>query len=240
MILIGGLVAGFCLLWVLCMQMILAYRSSAPVFEAAATVQTQSLEFPFSIPGTTLIAEQLVSYDGLFSEGEGAYDVTNVAALLLYNYGDQGIDRAQVCLRAGCVQYAFVFDTVPAGARILVPEQNALEYAVTAFQDCTGYQSTDPSDWHCTDRILLTYPDMGAVSVTNLTEEKLTGIYLKYKTYYSQGDFFVGGKTEIFYIRELKPNENIQVYPNNYAFGYSGFVQITIASAEDIYISQCR
>ena len=231
MILISGLCAGFCVLWFLCTQLASAYNCSEPVLSIVPTVQTQpiqQMQFPFEIPGTTLIAEQIVSYDGLFTEGDSVYDVTNVAALLLYNYGDYGITDAEILLQAGKVEFRFTADTLPAGERLLVPEQNRKEYGPKEFTFCTGWQQVDKSGWQKTDIISLQYPDMGEVVVTNLTDGKLNGIYLLYKTYYPEADFYVGGQTCTYYIEKLDAGESIRIYPHNYALGYSRFARIMI------------
>ncbi len=230
-ILIGGLSAAFCVLWSLCTQMIAAYFSTEPVLALVTKNDILSqvdLQFPFKIPGTTLIAEQIVSYDGMFSEGSGTGNVTNVAALLLYNCGTQGITEAQVRLQAGEVQFLFSVDTIPAGTRVLVPEKSGKEFGPKIFSSCKGSQKTDNSDWQKEAVIKLEYPDMGTVTVTNLSGRELTGICLYYKTYYPEADFYVGGKTLIYYIENLAPNEYIQIYPYSYALGYSKFARIEI------------
>lgn len=208
-----------------------SYFSAEPVLvlvQKNELLSQERLQFPFKIPGTTLIAEQIVSYDGLFLEGDDDHDVVNVAALLLYNCGDQGITAAQIELQAGQVQFEFAADTIPAGARILLPEKNAKEFGPKVFTACKGIQQTDKSDWQQENLLKLAYPDMGTVTVTNLSDRELTGIYLHYKAYYPEADFFVGGKTHMYYIESLKPGEYIQIYPNNYALGYSKFARIEI------------
>ncbi len=231
MILVFGLCAGFCVLWFLCAQIATAYIGDPSIIRIEPIVQNQSLqtmEFPFEIPGTTLIAEQIVSYDGLFTSGEDTYDVTNVAALLLYNYGDCGIENAQILLQAGAVQLVFVADTIPAGQRLLVMEREGKEYGPDRFSSCAGWQREDMSDWSMADCIKLQYPDMGTVVVTNLTDKKMTGIHLRYKTYYPDADFYVGGQTNCYCIDILEPRESIRINPKFYALEYSRFVQIKI------------
>ena len=230
-ILISGLCTGFSILWFLCAQMTAAYFSAETVLSVTPVLEQtweDALQFPFEIPGTTLIAEQIVSYDGQFSEEGSTSDVVNVAALLLYNYGQQGIAQTQIRLKAGQVWFEFSADTIPAGGRILVPEKNGKEFGPQKFSSCKGSQQADGTDWENTDRIRLEYPDMGTVVVTNLTDRTLSGICLYYKSYYEDGDFYVGGKTVAYYIEALAPNEYIQIYPYNYALGYSRFARIEI------------
>lgn len=233
-ILIGGLCSGFCILWFLCVQLLFAYDKCESYLSFAPMAQTlpaQQLQFPFEIPGTTLIAEQIVAYDGLFAEGETVRHVTNVAALLLYNCGQQGVTDAQVRLQAGQVQFVFSADTIPAGARILVPEQAGKEFGPKEFTVCSGYQRVDKSDWEMEHKLQLKYPQMGEIVVSNLTDSPLTGIRLHYKTYYQEADFYVGGNTHIYYIDYLGPRENIRIYPYNYAYGYSKFARIEIGNS---------
>lgn len=233
-LLTGGLCAVFCVIWSFCAHMTVAHFSAEPVLSLAPEKEIQSrecLQFPFEIPGTTLIAEQIVSYDGLHTVGDKTGNVSNVAALMLYNYGEDGITEALVQLQAGQVHFAFEADTIPAGARILVPEQDGKEFGPKEFTACSGSQSVDDSDWLMEQRIQLAYPQMGEVVVSNLTGSRLTGICLYYKTYYQDMDFYVGGKTQMYYIQTLEPGEYIRIYPYNYALGYSKFARIVIGKS---------
>ena len=231
MILTGTLFACFCSLWLLFTQLAsLVYRKD-PLLCVTPSMQTQQeeiLEFPFEIPGTTLIAEQIVSYDGLVTIGENTDNATNVAALLLYNYGEYGIQDAQVLLQAGQVQFVFVADTIPAGERLLVPEREGKEYGPNTFSSSSGWQRVDTTNWSAEEQIRLQYPQMGAIDVTNITDTVLTDIYLQYKTYYAEADFYVGSMTHTYRIDMLQPGEYIRIYPQFYALGYSKIVRVKI------------
>ena len=232
MILISSLCMAFSILWGISTRMILAFSPRMPVLSLDALGEDSALEFPFKIPGTTLIAEQIVSYDGLFTEGDAAQDVVNVAAILLYNYGQQGISEANIYLQAGEDFFSFCADTIPAGARILVPEKTAKAFCVRKITHCSGWQNTDISDWKQENLLELTYPKLGEVVVRNKTDRQLGEILLYYKTYYSQSDFYVGGNTFVYYIAGLQPGESLCIKPYNYAFGYSKFAKIEIQNPE--------
>lgn len=229
-ILVGGLLTSFCALWLFCTQLSTAGYDKKPVLSVLPAEQPQpveDLQFPFAIPGTTLIAERIVSYDGWFAEGDEGRDVVNCAALLLYNCGEYGIDSGEVVLEAGTVRFEFSVSTLPAGERLLVPEKKGLEYGPEQFSSCNGTQVSQQGEWS-ENRIGLEYPDMGSVVVTNLSDQILNEIYLYYKAYLPETCFYVGGNTGIAFVERLEPGQSICIYPYNYALGYSRFVRVKV------------
>lgn len=226
-LLICSMVAAFAAFWLLHTQISAKGKDLAVYLEPAPSQQIENTQqFPFNIPGTTLCAERIVSYDGWVAEGEIGFEATNTAALLLYNYGTNGITEAEIMLESGAVQLVFAVDTIPAGERVLVPEKTGKGYGPTNFTAYSGWQRDDNEDWLQETRLRLGFPDMGCITVTNLTDQILHGITLHYKNYLPEASFYVGGKTNKYYVERIEPGETICIYPLNYAFGYSKIARI--------------
>lgn len=236
MLLAVGFSAGFCVLWILLVNVntALAYSlASRPVLsvlpgEVSEQTGAEEIILPVSVPGTCLVAEQIVLYEGPFLEDDSGTEVTNVAALLLRNTGQFGVERARVVLEAGAVQLVFEADTIPAGQAVLVLEKDGKEYGPQTFTGCTGWEVCSQEDWSGAEMLEIQSVDMGTVRVTNQTDKVLAGILLHYKNYLADPGFFVGGRTYLYLIERLEPGQTIYIYPSHYANGYSQFARVEL------------
>lgn len=231
-----GFGAGFCVLWALLVnaQSALAYQwDTRPVLsvlpgEGAELERDEEMALPVSVPGTCLVVEQIVMYEGPFLEDDSGREVVNVAALLLRNTGEFGVESARVVLEAGALQFVFEADTIPAGQAVLVLEKGGKEYGPRTFTGCTGWAVCCQEDWSGVEMLDIQSVDMGTVRVTNQTDKVLAGILLHYKNYLADPGFFVGGRTYLYLIERLEPGQTIYIYPSHYANGYSRFARVEV------------
>lgn len=236
MLLAVGFGAGFCVLWILLVNgyTALAYcLASGPVFsvspgEILGQTGAEEMIMPFPVPGTCLVAEQIVLYEGPFLEADSAQETVQVAALLLRNTGEFGVESARVILEARSVQLVFEADTIPAGQAVLVLEKDGKEYGPQTFTGCTGWEVCSQADWSGAALLSIQGVDIGTVAVTNLTDRVLAGIQLYYKNYLSEPGFYVGGRTFMYLIERLEAGQTIYIYPSHYANGYSDFARVEV------------
>ncbi len=229
-LLICGFTAAVVSLWLLFVQVFPSEEELRLQLEPAVALEREDWGFPVHISGTTLIAEKIVSYEGWHAEGDIGFETTDTAALLLYNYGAENIANAQVVLKVGAVEMVFVLDTLPAGERVLVPEQTGKGYGATVFHEYSGWQTVDYGDWDCALQLQFGFPDIGTITVTNRTDRTLCGITLHYKNYLPEASFYVGGRTNLHYIERIEPGDTICIYPLNYAYGYSKILRIQLGN----------
>lgn len=239
MLLVVGFSAGFCVLWVLLANAYTAvagYQALQPVFsvlpgEVPELTRPEELSLPILVPGTCLVAEQIVLYEGPFLENDSGRETVQ-AALLLRNTGAFGVQSAEVILEAGAVKLVFEADTIPAGQAVLALEKDGKEYGPQTFTGCTGWAVCSLEDWSGTEMLDIRGVDMGTVEVTNLTDRVLSGIRLYYKNYLQEPGFFVGGRTYLYLIERLEPGQTIYIYPSRYANGYSRFARVELAEIQ--------
>lgn len=234
MLLVTGFGASFFLLWYLLTGSLAAISfqvDSKPVLQVVLgqmTGDTLAQKLPLQVQGTSLIAEQIVLYEGPLPENAASGEVVNTAALLLRNTGAYGIEQAEVVLETGDRQYVFQADTIPPGEAVLVPEKNRCAYGPQAFTACYGTAVYSTADWNCADTLLIQPVDIGTVRVSNQTDEVLCGIMLYYKDYTADPGFFVGEQAYMHLIEFLEPGQTIYINPVFYTEGYSRIARINI------------
>ncbi len=240
MLLVVGLSAGFGVLWLLLFngQKTLAYYlSSQPVLsvspgQVSEQPRAEEIVLPFPVPGTCLVAEQIVLYEGPFLEPGSTEETIQTAALLLRNTGEFGVESARVIFEAGAVKLVFEADTIPAGQAVLVMEKDGREYGPQKFTGCTGWAVCGFGSWSREELLEIKSVGMGAVVITNQTDRVLTDIQLYYKSYLPEPGFYVGGHTFICLIERLEASQTICIYPSHYANGYSGFVKVEVTGIQ--------
>ena len=190
-------------------------------------VNTQ-LILPAEIPGTTLIAQKLVSYEGPFLEDGSDREVVNVAALQVFNTGTKEVLQACVELWREDTAYKFYAERIPPGGTVLILESSGSSYLPDGFTACSGRQLTAQSEPETRKQISVSDRAMGTVVVTNLTDKNIEDISLYYKSWLSPPGIYVGGICYTATIPVLLPGQTLEIFPHHYASGYSKVVSVTI------------
>lgn len=236
MLLIVGFGVCFAVLWLLLSNSVTALTCAAvsePLFQMHAQTggndaQKKEQTLPLPVSGTSLIAEQIMLYEGAFLEDSYTQEVVQVAALLIRNTAQWGVERATVVLESGSCTYVFEADSIPPGEAVLVLEKNQSAYGAQTFTACYGTSDCTAEDWSCSETVDIQCVDIGTVTVTNQTKQVLIGIMLYYKNYIADPGFFVGGRSNVHLIERMEPGQTIYIYPLFYAKKYSRFARIEI------------
>ena len=180
--------------------------------------------FPFTVAGSNLVAKQLVMYEGPYLETGGDVPVSDITALILCNNGQTEIAQAEVTL-TGEEKLSFYVSNIMPGAQVLVLEKDAAPWKNREITGCDGWVREEDRQPLPQQALRIEEVDMGTLSVTNTTPEKLTDIWLFYKNYVPEGDLYVGGITYIETIESLEPGQTVQIKPARYAAGYSRIIK---------------
>lgn len=175
-----------------------------------------------------LVAEYTVVYEGAFLEDGSDRPAVNIAALMLRNQGDTPIRSAEVILEQGSVRLTFQADTIPPGAAVLVLEKDGKRYRKDTFTACYGWAQKGEDRPLIDSRVQVVEQGMATLLVTNSTDRVLTDLRIRHKSYYLDGDFFVGGVTYETRLDRLAPGQTLPVYPYHYAAGYSRVVEVRV------------
>lgn len=178
------------------------------------------ISLPAAIPGTSLIAEYLVCYDGPFIEDRSDAPVANAAALVLRNAGDQLVKRADVIVDRAGEQYHFSATYILPGMSVMVLEASGADYFRDGITELSGTDELQPYLPSAFQTLALQHTDLACITVTNLSDTEMKKIILYHKNYLPNGTY-VGGITYETIIASLPPNGTATVFPEHYAEGYS-------------------
>ncbi len=198
-----------------------------PVLSTVQQEGEAALSFPLTVPGTTLIANRVASYDGPFMEDGSGEEVFGVAALELYNAGSKGILQAEIVLMQGESTLIFLVETLPPGQTVLVPEMNKSANILKKYTECTGWQQTEEGDWWASDAPRIIPVGMGTLEICNTRPYPLRNLWISYKNHISSSNMYIGGVTYQVGIRYLEAGETLQINPPHYVRGYSRILRVT-------------
>lgn len=221
MLLLFGITGSLLMAWAL--QRSVQNTLTREVFVPEPVLQTPNgFDLPVTIPGTTLQAMEISAYEGPFLEDGYGQEVVNIAALHVYNTGQQEVLNACVTLQMEDTAYVFYGGHIPPGATVVFLERNARAYRQSAVKDCSGWQEI--SHQKQVEGLSITDKDNGTLIVTNTTDKTLYNLCLYYKAWLSPPDVYMGGITHSIIIPQLAPDQTEMLCPDRYATGYSKVV----------------
>lgn len=190
----------------------------------------QGVVMPYHISCTSITVNRLASYDGAFYEDGTGREVVDTAALEICNLGDKVIPYAHITVTAGDTRYTFEATMIPPDAPVLVPETDAQPYFTGRAEDIFGWNTVRPYE----DRpnISVWEDEMSSLCVTNQSEDVIQGLTLYYRTYYSEGNIYSGGKAFSVVVPDIEPGKTVRLYPEHYVSGYSRIVEYYIRTLE--------
>jgi len=188
-------------------------------------LQKEVVQFPCQVPGTALTVEYLAAYDGAYLEDGSDREMTGVMAAMLHNRSDREIGEATVTLQNEGQVLCFYAQCIPAGAKVLVLEQNGAAYVHTTYDACTGHVTQRHPNALTPQQLQIREADMGSLTVTNLTQMPMEQVILYYKTCSPDGSFYIGGITYSAVIENLAPSQTVRITPYHYAAGYSSVIK---------------
>ena len=197
-------------------------------FPVKADSRREELRFPFSIEGTSLVAEYFVSYEGDFFEDQSGEFLIDGSALCVYNSGDTHIEFASVYIETLDGVYCFEGTCIPPKSKVIILEKYKSPHTRSPVYFAAG-RTLNTQKENAMDGLLIKPLDIGRIEVVNQGQEILEDILLYYKRYDSQWDIYIGGVTYAVSAGDLQAGESTIVFPKNYANGYS---KVLYATAE--------
>ena len=185
-----------------------------------------SLNFPFSIPGSDLVIERIESYDGPFLEDGSDKEVSAVTAILLTNTGDEYAEYAEITFDRDGTQLKFVATALQPGGSMIVLEANQKAFCDGTYFNCVGNVATAKEFTMSENLVRVEEKPEGGLVVTNLTEKDIPYVRIYYKFYNNDTNIFVGGITYTATITDLAANESCTVTPSHYLSGYSTIIRV--------------
>jgi hypothetical protein len=184
--------------------------------------------FPFELEYTSLVAQKLIAYEGVYLEDGSEETVEDVAALILENTGTIGIEYAQIVMMQNGKELSFDATYIPPKSTILLLEENKQHYSDAPVTDC-HCRTVIPGVFDRAERtVAVNETGMCTLEVTNLTDQKMEGVRIFYKHHEGENDLYVGGITYSTVIPDLEPGQSRSISPYRYAAGYTQVVAVVL------------
>ena len=184
-------------------------------------------EFPVTLSGGTLIAEELVCYQGPYWEDQSGVSVENVAGLMISNPTNSMVEFAAfVVEQAGQRLYFFVY-CLPPQSRCLVLEYNKKacdpELVTGCRELCVRWAQQELS------REQVDYVGFGPLmTVINRDTRELRHVTVRYKQYVCEGGYYLGGQAYSAHVFFLQPGQRRSIMPEHYDAQYARIVGIEL------------
>ena len=200
-----------------------AWEEATQAQEVVAT----PLEFPVTLSGGTLVAEELISFQGQYWEDGSGEQVENVAGLMISNPTNRMVEFASFAVeQAGQRLYFFVY-CLPPQSRCMVLEYNKKSCdpkLVTACQElCVRWDQQELS------REQVDYVGLGPLlTVINRDARELKHVTLWYKQYVQEEEYYLGGGVHSAHVFFLQPEERRFITPEHYDAEHARIVGIEL------------
>lgn len=192
---------------------------------AQQRIAPKEMEFPIAVPGTTLVMHELVLYEGGYLEDSKREHVENVAAILMENVGQAGIEHARVRLFWDGGYYVFEAEMLPGNSSVIALEKNKQEYMLRPWTGCDGMQKTAEGTWWI-EGVQLENVGACKLRLTNISDHEISDLQLFFKDKVYQQDILLGGSTHCVNVGDLLPGDTVLLSPYRFVWEYSQVVCI--------------
>lgn len=182
--------------------------------------------FPYSIPGSGLVIEQINSYDGIFLEDGSDKEVSDITAMVLTNTGDACVEYIEITIQRDGVQLKFIASALESGGRMIVLEAGGKQFSNGTYSNCEADVATSEKMTMSDDQVRVEETAEGGLLVTNITANDIPCIRIFYKFYMQDTDVYVGGITYTAKVINLAAGDSCTIMPSHYLKGYSKIVMV--------------
>ena len=200
--------------------------ASTEVTQQVFSETVQPKTFPCVLEEGVLVAEELMEYEGPYLEDGSGEPVSGIAALMLHNTGTRGISSCAIAVQQGKRTLYFCATWIPAGARVLVLSCDRSLYTRDPITDCRSIALRWEDFYSAGPAVQVTDNADGTLTVTNGSYRELRQLCLRWKPYYADGDFYLGGITRSIYIGTLEPGGATVIPREHYSADLSKVVAI--------------
>lgn len=192
-----------------------------------ATPTHAVVALPYTLPGSGLIVEDVLSYDGVYPEDQSGDTVSQISALMLYNPSERMVDFGALALEKDGKQHYFFVYCLPPGGRCLILEKHRQPFTQGAITECRELSVR----WEYQDlkREELNYLGFGqSLTIVNQTSRQQRHVTVWYKQYVHDKGYYLGGVAYSAHVFRLSPNEQRTLMPSHYDAGCCKIVGIEI------------
>lgn len=186
-------------------------------FEAAQQLSLEAVEtaLPYHIPGTPLVVEAFVSYEGEYFEDLSFDMVCNVAALVVRNMSSKSVSISEICISGEFGEYKFLLKYLPAYESAMIIERSRKNYMVEKFSSINATVCYEDQNWK--SKFSVANCNETTIAVTNMSKEYIAEAWVHYKMQYPDADLYMQGNAFSACTGALRPGETVYLELRNYS-----------------------
>ena len=190
------------------------------------------VSFPYAIPETPLVIEDVKSYSGIYLEDGSDEPIEDVAAILVRNEGNQCVEYAEIRMNGTEEDLRFVLSGLEAGASAVVMEADRDSAVMQNYWQITADAAV--TDFFALSEEALTIEETedGQLQITNISETDIPCARIFYKFYLADENLYVGGIAYTVKLLDLKAGASATVAPSHYAAGQSKIIMAKLYEAD--------
>ncbi|MBE6824002.1 MAG: hypothetical protein E7513_01515 [Ruminococcaceae bacterium] len=175
------------------------------------------LKLPYAIENTSLEIVSIGKYTGVYTDSGSNENVEDILAIVVKNVSDKVVSYSNVSFAYGDdVACSFSPTNLP-------PNQSALVFTNTEkipYKNVKKFECVDAMEVPAEklplleDKVGVDFKD-GEFIITNLTNENLGDVYVRYKNF-TDGNAYLGGITYSVVATDVEPYETYKVPADNY------------------------
>ena len=185
------------------------------------------ITFPYKDDSTGILVEQLSNYNGYYIEDGQDAPVSDVAAIVVTNRSKSDLSFIGIGISQNGNSLAFSGSQIPAGATVIILEQDKRPYDGNPCYSCTANITKEELNLH-EDKIKINAGSGDTFTVTNISGETLSSVKIQFKNYLPDEDVYVGGITYNVTIPDFEPDTEVEITSGHYDARYTQFVAVII------------
>ena len=190
------------------------------------------VSFPYPIPETPLVIEDIKSYSGIYLEDGSDEPIEDVAAIIVRNEGSQCVEYAEIYLDGTEEDLHFVLSGLEAGASAVVMEADRDSAVMQNYWQITADAAVTDFFEMSEEALTIEETEDGQLLITNISKTDIPCARIFYKFYLADENLYVGGIAYTVKLLDLKAGASATVAPSHYAAGQSKIIMAKLYEAD--------
>lgn len=190
------------------------------------------MTFPYQVPGSSMQILSAGQYTGPFIETGESIPTDNVMTIIVKNTGEKMIEYGEIQLSVGNETAVFKITALPTGTAVMVQELHQMRYSkdnTYAYKTALEANMEEEKDLQ-KDKVSISGEE-GKLTVTNLTDEPISKLYICFHTIQS-GGVYRGGITYRVAFENIGAGESQTIESQHYYGDYSSILFVDIPPEE--------
>lgn len=194
--------------------------------ETTVKEEVKFIQFPYEIEQSSLVIQCVQAYSGSYVEDGTNEQVSDIAAILVTNVGNECVEFADITLTSEKGTLKFSLSALEKGASCVVMEDNRTVYEKQTYLTCTSETAFLDEMEMSENMVEVEEIKSGALTVKNVSSKTIPCIRIFYKYYDEEEKIYIGGAAYTSQITDLEAGYSKIVTPAHYLSGKSKVIMV--------------